>query len=160
MAMLVGPILPGEETQGPALGTATCTALVVLLRLDHYTISLDRICRLCFAQRSDVAFMRSEDLASCFSAIGHSLADVARADYKLLVDTRVAPGRNDPSFEALAAQHRGKLLMGFARNAALASSAAGRLQIQRYAKADRRAVFATDDPEAAFAYLGLAAHRL
>jgi hypothetical protein len=55
-------------------------------------------------------------------------------------------------------QERGRLLQGFERNAALADTAAGRLQIQRYAKCDQRCVLATDVPAEAFEYLRLRPH--
>ena len=54
----------------------------------------------------------------------------------------------------------GKLLFGFGRNAALAATATGRLQIQRFAKQDGREVLATDNPAEAFQYLGLRPHWL
>ena len=136
----------------------SCSALAVLVRLEHYVISLDSRCGLCVARRTGSPFERGEDIGACFGAIERALADVPRDRYNLLVDARGGTGRNDPSFETLVAEHRGKLLFGFAQNAALASSAAGRLQIQRYAKTDGRVVFATDDPKAAFDYLGFAVH--
>jgi hypothetical protein len=150
--------LRGEEKTGgsPTSGSGSCRALAVLVRLEHYVLLVDRLCRICVAQRTAAAFECADDIAAC-SIQGH-LDPIPRDRYKLLVDARVGPGRNDPAFETLVARHRGKLLSGFAKNAALARSAAGRLQIQRYAKIDTRVVFATDDPNAAFDYLGLAAH--
>jgi hypothetical protein len=147
-------------TSAPNVRHAACSDLVVRVELEHYVVVIDRSCRLCIARRTGTAFGRGEDIASCFDAMEQAMADVPRRTYNLLVDTRAAPGRNDPAFEALIAEHRGKLLEGFARNAAIASTAAGRLQIQRYAKADGRAVFASADPLAAFAYLGVGVHPL
>jgi hypothetical protein len=135
-----------------------CQGLDVLVRLDHYVVTLDTQCSLCCAQRTSAAFERTSDIEACFGRIEQALASVPRARYMLLVDARTGPGRNDSSFEAVVAEQRGKLLFGFARNAALAATAAGRLQIQRYAKADGRTVFATGSPEEAFAYLGLSFH--
>jgi hypothetical protein len=128
--------------------------------MEHYILSVDPRCRLCVARRTVASFGCASDIEACFVAVEQALAGVVRKDYALLVDVRSGPSRNDPTFESTIAAHRGKLLFGFARNAALANSAAGRLQIQRYAKTDGRVVFATDRPEAAFEYLGVAGHTL
>jgi hypothetical protein len=152
----------GDRTAKPGDSTPErpCEALAVIARLEHYVLSLDSVCTLCVAQRTTAAFERPEDIQVAFEAIERTLAKVQRSGYRLLVDTRLGPSRNDPSFEVIAATHRGKLLLGFARNAALAVTAAGRLQIQRYAKVDGRVVFATDEPRAAFEYLGVPYHAL
>jgi hypothetical protein len=152
-----GPIESTWQNRATA-DLRTCAELLPLVLLPHYLVYLDRICNLCVAQRTRVPFERVDDIAACFDAIQRALAPVRRAEYKLLVDTRNGPSRNDPSFEAAVAKHRGKLLFRFAKNVALASTAAGRLQIQRYAKSDGRVVFATDEPRAAFDYLGLPVH--
>jgi hypothetical protein len=112
------------------------------------------------AQRTSVRFERLEDIESCFGEIERLLSPIERRQYRLLVDTRTGPARNDERFEAKLKEQRGKLLFGFAKNAALAATAAGRLQIQRFAKADGRDVFATDDPAAAFQYFRLPGHHL
>jgi hypothetical protein len=137
---------------------AICDALAILARLEHYTLAVDPTCRLCFAQRTVAPFEQASQIEACFATIELLLAEVPRGRYALLVDARSGPGRNDPAFEAGVAQHRGRLLLGFAKNAALATTAAGRLQIQRYAKVDGRLVFATDSLEAALRYLGLPLH--
>lgn len=135
-----------------------CNGLVELAPLDHYVLRVDRRCRLVFARRTAVPFADAAQIRACFSAIADSLALIPRHTFCLLVDARHGPSRNDPAFERVLEEHRGKLLLGFAKNAALAATAAGRLQIQRFAKQDGREVFATDDPAAAFEYLGLSPH--
>ncbi len=137
-----------------------CPALTLLLKGDQYHLSADSHCRLVVARRTETPFAKLEDIESCFRQIELSLSVVKRDQYALLVDTRGGPRRNDPGFEEALVQHRGKLLFGFAKNAALAATAAGRLQIQRYARLDGRVVFVTDSPEAAFKSLGLANHVL
>jgi hypothetical protein len=107
-----------------------------------------------------VGFEQPLDIEACFRRLDEALADVPRDRYMLVVDTRTGPSRNDPTFEAVFAAHHRKLVAGFGRLVALAGTAAGRLQIQRLAKADGRPVFATDSASAALQYLGLAAHTL
>ena len=152
---------PGPRVSArPERPAVPCPRLAVLVRLDHYILLRDRTCHLCCARRTTVPYSRIDEIEQTFGRIERALADVPRSRYALLVDTRQSPGRNDPSFEATVALYRGKLLFGFARNAALVATAAGRLQVQRYARADGRTVFATDSPEDAFAYLGLPFHLL
>lgn len=136
----------------------TCHELVELSSLPHYLLRLDRNCRLVVAKRTTAPFNEASEIRACFRSIQLELAEVPRARYHLLVDARQGPSRNDPTFERVLAEERGKLLFGFARNAALAATAAGRLQIQRFAKADQRTVLTTDDPAEAFEYLGLCPH--
>jgi hypothetical protein len=137
-----------------------CFELHEVASLAHYVLRVDRRCRLVFARRTTTPFERAQDIRDCFREVELELADIPRKNYSLLVDARVGPGRNDPGFERVLEEERGKLLFGFARNAALAATAAGRLQIQRFAKHDGREVLATDDPARAFEYLGLRPHSL
>jgi hypothetical protein len=137
-----------------------CILLRPLGETEHYDLRLDSRCRLFFARRTRLPFADAAAIEQCFDAIAKLLSEIDRSAYHLLVDVRSGPARNDPSFETLIANQRGKLLLGFRRNAALAATAAGRLQIQRYARIDGRDVFTSDDPKAAFEYLGLPYHDL
>jgi hypothetical protein len=138
----------------------TCHDLNEIATLPQYVLRVDRRCRLVVAIRTTTPFERILQVRDCFREIEVRLADIPRKSYHLLVDARVGPGRNDRNFELVLEEERGKLLFGFARNAALAATAAGRLQIQRFAKQDGREVMATDDPALAFEYLGLRPHLL
>jgi hypothetical protein len=137
-----------------------CYDLIDVARLTHYVLRVDRRCRLVFARRTAEPFQDEADIRACFAEVQFRLADIPRQNYHLLVDARLGPGRNDPAFERVLEEERGRLLFGYARNAALAATAAGRLQIQRFAKQDGRSVLATDDPAEAFEYLGLRPHQL
>lgn len=128
--------------------------------MDHYELQLDESCRLFVARRTAVAFADVAAIVRCFATIEGTLSKLTRANYALLVDVRNGPARNDPAFESAIAAHRGKLLLGFGRNAALVATAVGRLQVQRYANRDGRDVFATDNEQEAFRYLGLPNHEL
>ena len=154
--------LPPRVSSLPARSSnrLTCFDLQDVARLTHYVLRVDRRCRLVFARRTAEPFRDEADIRECFHEVQFRLADIPRHNYHLLVDARLGPGRNDRSFESVLEKERGKLLFGFARNAALAASAAGRLQIQRFAKQDGRVVLATDDPAEAFEYLGVRPHQL
>jgi hypothetical protein len=133
---------------------------VALCESKYYVLRLDRHCRLLIAQRKPVHFDDLDDIRRCFEQIERELIQLQRSAYKLLVDVRQGPCRNDGAFEAEIARYRGKLLFGFARNAALRRTMAGQLQIQRYAQTDSREVFVTTTPEEAFDYLEVPRHRL
>jgi len=128
--------------------------------MDHYVLSVDRACGLLVARRTAAPYQRIGDIETCFLRVEQALAMLTRRRYRLLVDARLGPSRNDPAFESVMAQHRGKLLFGFQRNAALMATAAGRLQVRRYARADGREVFVTDSAEAAFEYLRVPYHTI
>lgn len=156
----VAKSLPPPATLRPSKRPSrfTCHELVELASMDHYLLRLDRKCRLVVAKRTAAPFNDASEIRECFRSIELKLAEVPRGSYHLLVDARQGPSRNDRDFERVLSEQRGKLLFGFSRNAALAATAAGRLQIQRFAKADGRSVLTTDDPAEAFEYLGLCPH--
>ena len=137
-----------------------CASLVELVRSRHYLVRVDDVCKLVVARRSCERFETRVEIEGCFDQLAAALAHLERKDYKLLVDVRQDPARNDPEFESTIRTHRQKLLCGFSCNAALAATAVGRLQIQRYAQSDRREVFATDQPSEAFRHLGVDTHEL
>ena len=129
-------------------------------RNEYYVLYQDESCSLLFAQRTPLRFSRIDEIQACFEEVERKFWHIPRDRYALLVDVRKGPARNDEDFEHAIAQHRGKLLFGFAHNAALVSTPAGRLQVQRYAKTDARDVLVTHDAVEAFAYLGLPNHPL
>ena len=137
-----------------------CASLVELVRSRHYLIRVDESCRLVVARRTCERFETRAEIECCFDQLAAALAHIERHDYKLLVDVRQGPARNDPEFEGTIRMHRQKLLCGFSCNAALAATAVGRLQILRYAQSDRREVFATDQPSEAFRHLGIGVHEI
>lgn len=70
-------------------------------------------------------------------------------DFGLIIDTRDAPGRNDPAFEAAIHRLRAQIEGAFARIVVLVRSAAGALQARRLEAADGgEAVIATEEKEA------------
>ena len=59
-----------------------------------------------------------------------------RRTYALLVDIRVARGRNDPAFEATLAAGRRALFLRFTELACLVATLPGKMQLERYARED------------------------
>ena len=154
-----------HSVRAPSLAPAqlidgVCQSLRSVAELPHYSLRVDRSCRLVYARRNSTPFETLASVTQCFDAVQFHLADIPRGSYQLMVDARFGPSRNDRSFEARLQEERGKLLLGFSRNAALAKSKVGALQIQRYAKQDGREVFVTDTPDEAFEYLCVPPHSL
>ncbi|HEY2409248.1 MAG TPA: hypothetical protein VGI10_24755 [Polyangiaceae bacterium] len=137
-----------------------CDLLIGLAELPHYSLRIDRGCSLFVAQRTSLPFRDAAEITKCFDQVERELSAIPRKVYSLLVDTRRGPLRNDPAFEAALGKERGKLLFGFRKNAALTRTAAGCMQIERFARIDGRTVCATPDPAVAFEYLGLPLHAL
>jgi hypothetical protein len=159
--------LTPSHTSGRPRATArtvpcgTCNRLRPVDATEYYVLRLCTRCRLLVARRTPLRFESVVVINECFAAIARELAGIHRAHFKLLVDTRGGPpSRNDPAFERAIAENRGKLLFGFRKNAAIAATMAGQLQIQRYAKNDGRIVHVTTLPDEAFHYLNVPLHEL
>jgi hypothetical protein len=58
-----------------------------------------------------------------------------RMHWRLMIDVREAPSRNDPQYEEAFKRHRPRIFGGFERRAVLVKSAVGLLQVNRLARA-------------------------
>jgi hypothetical protein len=93
------------------------------------------------------------DLAEVFGPAEDALRNVERGKLGLLVDVRLAPGRNDSEFEKSFQPYRQRLQRGFRRVAILVETTYGKLQCQRYAREDGISNCVFDDYAAAVAWL-------
>jgi hypothetical protein len=82
-------------------------------------------------QRSSLR-IRVDDLASVLAPMFRALESVERPTHRLLVDSRAAPGQNDPEFEKVYGRFRARLLDGWLRVAVLVNTIPGHLQLQRH----------------------------
>ena len=82
-----------------------------------------------------------------------ALSRVDRESHSLLVDVRLARGRNDAEFESSFEPARKRMTKGWRRVALVTASTSGRLQVQRYAREDAIEIRIFDDPDAAQAWL-------
>ena len=76
------------------------------------------------------AFLRS------FDGVYDALAPRSAADTRLLIDLRLAVGRNDPEFETQLMERRRELFRRFERSAVLVKTAIGKMQVQRHVDGD------------------------
>ena len=123
----------------------------VLLASEHFRISADDEARRVRIVRTAKPFGSRAELESAFKAA----AEVTRPfdGCALLLDSRDAPARNDPEFEALFAESRRRLVTRFSPIAVLMKSAIGRLQAARYAREDHVEPHVFEDEATAIAYL-------
>jgi hypothetical protein len=123
-----------------------------LVRNEYFSLSANDDARIMRLLRTGTAFASTE-------AIDQAFLDVARASdtvspaWGLLLDSRDAPARNDPAFEEQFKRLRRPILARFGRTAVLVKSAAGKLQVARYAREDNAALAVFDDETEAIAFL-------
>ena len=87
--------------------------------------------RIVVAQRSSLR-IHIDSLATTLAPMFRALEGVDRATHRLLVDSRAAPGQNDPEFEKVYNRFRARLLDGWLRVAVLVNTIPGHLQLQRH----------------------------
>ena len=104
-------------------------------------------------RRSEVPFPSNDEMSAAFAALGDSLKGVHLEDWRLLLDTRLGPMRNDEAFEKAMKPYRTGFTARFARTATLVKTAVGKLQIARLAREEHREPHAFDDEAEAIAYL-------
>jgi hypothetical protein len=124
-----------------------------LYRSDHFLVTCDDERKIVRRVRTDRRFESIEEVELAYSAVARVCAPLARRQYGLLVDVRLAPARNDPAYEEVIARYSGRLYGGFRGVAMLARTEAGRLQITRVAQSYGTKVRAFIDEAAALAYL-------
>ena len=103
--------------------------------------------------RSAVAFTTVADVERHFGALATALEGLERKRYDLLLDIRLAVGRNDPEFEIAIEPYRVRMQRGFRRIAVVLNSIAGQLQIKRLALKDGVVVHTFPDEEIALEWL-------
>jgi hypothetical protein len=105
---------------------------------DHFVLHYDDARKVVLLTRTPTPFASLDDVAPCLRDIVTSLGRIARHECGIVIDTREGPVRNDPEFERVFAPQRKRVLAGFARAAVLVRTATGRLQAQRYTRADHQ----------------------
>lgn len=124
-----------------------------LLSADPYfRVLADDATRVVRLVRSPKTFPSLEAITETFAAVERVLVGVP-LDWALLIDVREGPLRNDPQFEDFLGRARGAIVSRFARVCVLVKSAVGRLQVERYAREDRRSPRVFRDEADAIAHL-------
>jgi hypothetical protein len=105
--------------------------------------------------RSAVPFTSASDVDKHFTALASAIAALDRSHLDLLLDVRLAAGRNDPEFEIAIEPHRVRMQRGFRRIAVVLNSIAGHLQVKRHALQDNIAIRTFPDEKTALAWLAM-----
>jgi hypothetical protein len=87
--------------------------------------------------RSATPFMSKEEIDAGCLPVQHKLDRLGRAGKRLLLDTRLAVGNNNPSFEANFATHRKRMADGFKTVALLVQTLIGKLHNERLVQEDQ-----------------------
>lgn len=122
------------------------------MRSPQWVVTLDEGLRLIRVTRTPVAYTNATEIETSMREF-KGLRRGDRAGYRLLLDVREGPLRNDEDFESIMKRYRPELFEGFAAMAILVKTAIGKLQMARIQRDEgtARAVF-TDEREA-LAYL-------
>lgn len=123
------------------------------LRTEHVVVTEEEGGRVLRFRRTTQPFATVADAKRMYGQVLAVYDRLGRAERGLLVDSRDAPGRNDPEFEAALLEFRSQALPGFAAIAILMKTAVGKLQAQRYEGKTSNIQFVTDDEASALAHL-------
>ena len=113
------------------------SAAELIFSNDFYEIrTLDRGWIVCLA-RSATPFTSKEEIDAGCLPVQRKLDRIGRTGKRLLLDTRLAVGNNNPSFEANFAAHRRRMADGFKTVALLVQTLIGKLHNERLVNEDQ-----------------------
>ena len=98
-------------------------------------IVADDATRIVTFRRTSVPLPSREPIDPFFVQLEDVMKLDDRSRWRLLIDVREAPSRNDPQYEEAFKRHRPRIFGGFERRAVLVKSAVGLLQVNRLARA-------------------------
>jgi len=111
--------------------------------------------RILILTRTFVPYPNIDAMRETFLQADASIGYLSRPRTVLLIDSRHAPARNDPHFEAEFARLRKHLLRDFQKIATLVKTAVGMLQASRQLRGDEMPMGVFNDPAEALSYLGV-----
>lgn len=126
-----------------------------IFKSEYITVQLEQEGQLVRLTRSAVPFPDPETLEQAWAPVISLLDRIGREGRCILSDLRLAPGRNEPAFEAALARVRKQIFHGYLKAATLVQSKVGLLHVSRLIREDRVDRMAFSDEAELFAYLGL-----
>ncbi|MBK8251423.1 MAG: hypothetical protein IPK82_01985 [Polyangiaceae bacterium] len=124
-----------------------------LVRNAHVRVKFDPQTGLVRMVRTSTPIDTNEQLFESHVPIVTALDLIGREGKTLLIDTRLAPPRNDPEFEAALRPLRVRIARGFLRVAVVTRTATGQLQVQRQTRESGDDIRVFMSEEDAIAYL-------
>jgi hypothetical protein len=125
-----------------------------IYRDDYLVLTLEREGALVRVVRSARAYPDVAGLEQSNAQARAALLPILPPDCCLLVDQRLAPGRNDPGFEQALKRSRLQLYPLFRKRAVLVQLSVGMLHVQRLQKDDNLERMVAQDEAALLRYLG------
>ncbi|WP_394837023.1 hypothetical protein LVJ94_08955 [Pendulispora rubella] len=101
-----------------------------------WKIAVEREHQLVRLIRTPAPYVELTDINASFVQVDRALHDIDRRSWRLLVDLRDGPRRNDTEFEAQMDRYRKSLVTSFRRTALVVKSATGLLQVKRHMHED------------------------
>lgn len=111
--------------------------------------------RLLILTRIPTQYPSIDALRETFHDLDEAVAHLPRQRTVLFIDSRRAPARNDPEFEAEFGRLRKHFLRDFQKIAIIVQTAVGVLQVSRHMRFDEITVGCFTEASEALAYLGL-----
>jgi hypothetical protein len=124
-----------------------------LYRSAHIVVTVDDERRLVRRVRTGHGYASVAEVEFVYETMLRKLDSIDRRLYGLLVDVRLAPPRNDDTFEQVVERHLQGLYSGYRRVAILVKTEAGRLQMKRLARQRSLDLAAFVDEAAALSYV-------
>src|SRR2546421_11928551 len=116
-----------------------------------FTVDADETKRLVRMTRTPAAFTSPEEMQRAHKEVLRAVAPFL--EYRLLLDVRQGPSRNDPEYEKGMASLRKQIVVRFDRVAVLVKSAVGGLHVTRLAREDQVRVRVFQEEDLALDYL-------
>jgi hypothetical protein len=118
-----------------------------LFRSAHFLVDLDEAHKVLVRRRTERGYTSTAEIEAAYEALFAAVESFHRPEYGLLSDLRLAPPRNDSSFERAVARYHTRFYSNFRKIAHVVKSEAGRLQLTRLAQpetARRMRVFTSE----------------
>lgn len=127
--------------------------MVHLTQNDFIEAVFDPATRIVRLTRSRSVFSSAKEIRDAHRDLVDALDRLGRKGKSLLVDTRLAPPRNDKDFERAFAPVRAALIRDMERIAVLTRTVTGQLQVQRHARESGESIFVFVSERDALHYL-------
>lgn len=127
---------------------------------DFVAVWVDNVREIARVTRSAQRPSSIEQVTGAFDDAIRALDRLERRRFRLLIDLREAPGRNDPEFERAMATRRSELMRSFLAVAILIKTAIGELQVARITREDGSDAKVFNDEVKAIEWLSAAKSQL
>lgn len=124
-------------------------------RNPYFVLRYDQARRLLIVMRTTEPYPNLEVLRDTFAQMDAAMSHIGRQKTQLMIDSRLAPARNDPAFEVEFGRLRKEFLRDFQKVATVVQTAVGVLQVTRHMRVDELQVGAFTDVAEALAFLGV-----